>query len=119
MHLVRAGDAPPYDAPGHHGLAMRRLQGREAGPSESVWIGLSVIEPGGRIEASASPLEKFYVVLDGHPLLRTRAPGDAADTETRLAPHDSVRIAPGESRAIANPGDTACTVLLVMPNAPA
>ncbi len=119
MHLVRAGDAPPYDAPGHHGLAMRRLQGREAGPSGSVWIGLSVIEPGGRIDASASPLEKFYVVLDGTPLLRTQGPGDAPATEARLQRHDSVRIAPGESREISNPGDSACTVLLVMPNAPA
>lgn len=114
MHVVPIEDAPPYVAPGHHGMAMRRLQGREAGPSDSVWIGLSTLEPGGGTTASASPVEKFYVVIEGR--LQVQAQSGEASTTAELLPLHSCRIAPGESRTLHNPGPGPCKVLLVMPN---
>ena len=114
MHLVRHDDAPPYDAPGHAGMRMRRLQGREAGPSDSVWLGLSIIEPGGGTTLNASDSEKFYLVIEGELQVET-ADGDARATAT-LRPLDSCRIAPGESRRLLNAGHHVCKLLLVMPN---
>ena len=43
MHVVPITKAPAYDAPGHMQMAMQRLQGMEAGPSGSVWIGCSLL----------------------------------------------------------------------------
>jgi mannose-6-phosphate isomerase-like protein (cupin superfamily) len=115
MHLVRQLAAPPYDAPGHEAMHMRRLQGREAGPSDSVWIGLSVIAPGGGTTLTASDIEKFYVVVEGELEVTTR---DADGTHTVvLTAMDSCRIAPGEARALRNRGALRATVLLVMPQA--
>lgn len=115
MHLVRQLAAPPYDAPGHEAMHMRRLQGRDAGPSDSVWIGLSVIAPGGGTTLTASDLEKFYVVVDGALEVTTRDT-DGTHTAT-LGPMDSCRIAPGEARALRNLSARPVTVLLVMPQA--
>lgn len=116
MHLVRYDAAPAYTAPGHDRMAMRRLQGREAGPADTLWIGVSEIAPGGGTTLAASPVEKFYVVLVG--TLEVHAEGGADGAATaRLAPHDSVRIAPGEARRLHNPGTESCSVLLVMPGA--
>ena len=47
MDVVRFHDAPSYEAPGHTGFSMFRLQGLEASPSVAMWVGLSVIAPGG------------------------------------------------------------------------
>ena len=65
MHVNRLADLKPYEAPGHHDMRMFRMQGRDAGPSDTAWLGMSQLLPGGRIDLSASPEEKFYVVLDG------------------------------------------------------
>jgi hypothetical protein len=40
MHVVRFAEAPEYTASGHHDMAMVRLQGREAGPSSDLWVGV-------------------------------------------------------------------------------
>ena len=48
MHVVRFVGAPPYTTPGHRDMAMVRVQGKEAGPSSDLWIGVSVIAPGRR-----------------------------------------------------------------------
>ena len=114
MHVVRFEQAPGYEAPGHFDIAMRRLQGREAGPSESVWLGLSTIAPGGRIDASASAVEKFYVVVEGQ--LQVTAVQDGREVVAVLGPLDSCRIAGGESRALFNTTALPVKVLLVMPN---
>ncbi|MCR5868179.1 cupin domain-containing protein [Aquincola sp. J276] len=113
MHLVPFLQAPPYEAPGHRQMSMRRLQGREAGPADSVWIGLSSIEPGGGTTASASDVEKFYVVVEGR-LVVEAVHGDQRST-AELGPLDSCRIAPGESRVLRNTSSQPCNVLLVMP----
>lgn len=114
MHVTRIHQAPPYEAPGHQGMQMRRIQGREAGPADTVWMGVSIVEPGGGTTASASTVEKFYLVLDGE-LEVTAQLGDASQTVV-LARHDSCRIAPGESRQLLNRGTQPCSVLLVMPH---
>lgn len=114
MHTVRFDAAPFYEAPGHQGMRMRRIQGREAGPGDSVWMGVSIIEPGGGTTATASAVEKFYLVLEGE--LEIAAQQGERREVALLARHDSCRIAPGESRQLLNRGTTPCAVLLVMPN---
>ncbi|MDQ4136186.1 MAG: cupin domain-containing protein [Pseudomonadota bacterium] len=113
MHVVRLDAAPPYEAPGHEHMRMLRLQGREAGPSDALWLGLSHILPGGGTTLDASPIEKMYVVLDGEVTISNGA------EEATLRPWDSCRIAPDEPRALSNRTDRPATVLLAMPLAPA
>lgn len=113
MHIVRYNDAPYYEAPGHFDMAMRRLQGREAGPSDQLWMGVSIIAPGGGTTLDASPIEKLYIVLDGEVTIAN------GETEVTLSRWDSCRIAPGEGRALKNGTDKPATILLAMPLAPA
>lgn len=113
MYLVRHADAPGYDAPGHEGFAMARLQGREAGPADTAWIGLSLVAPGGSTTLSASALEKFYVVLDGELEITSQQPGGPPCSEV-LRALDSCRIAPGEARQLRNRSAHPVRVLLVM-----
>lgn len=112
MHVVRFDAAPPYAAPGHEGMRMVRLQGREAGPADLVWLGVSTIEPGGGATLSASEVEKMYVVLDGEVTLSN------GETEIRLGPLDSCRIAPREGRILRNDTRAVARILLAMPFAP-
>ena len=114
MHVVAYSQAPAYQAPGHMQMAMQRLQGMEAGPSDTVWIGCSVIAPGGGTTASASDVEKFYICLEGE--VQITASQDGESQVTVLKPLDSCRIAPGEARELLNPGHVPARLLLVMPN---
>jgi len=109
MHVVRLSDAPRYEAPGHADMRMFRLQGREAGPGDVMWLGMSQILPGGGITPSASPEEKFYVVLHGEVTFET------PDGTATLSPWDSCRIAPNEIRALRNETNKPAVVLLAMP----
>ena len=114
MHVVRFDAARPYEAPAdHRGMRCLRLQGREAGPADAAWIALNHILPGGGTDMTASPVEKFYVVLDGALTVR------ADDGEATLGPWDSVRIAPNEKRALENRTNRPVSVLLAMPLGPA
>lgn len=113
MDVVRLKDAPPYDAPGHAGFSMFRLQGQEASHTVALWVGLSVIAPGGRTTLSASPMEKIYVVVDGEVTI-----GDGV-RESVLQTLDSCRIAPDETRQVRNDGTREARLLLAMPLAPA
>ena len=109
MHVTRFDEPPEYTAAGHVGMRCLRLQGHEAGPVEDIWLGASVIEPGGYITPAASPLEKHYVVLAGAVTIAT-------DTdEATLKAFDSCRLAPGERRSIRNLTDEQATLLLAMP----
>jgi quercetin dioxygenase-like cupin family protein len=109
MHVVRLADAPRYDAPGHHDMRTLRLQGREAGPADILWVGMSQILPGGGIAASASPEEKMYVVLEGEVAF------EAGGERAVLRQWDSCRIAPNETRALRNETGRPAVVLLAMP----
>ena len=109
MHVTRLAQAPAYQAPGHDAMRMLRLQGREAGPAEALWLGLSHLLPGGGTTLDASPLEKMYLVLAGEVTVSNGA-------ETIIfGPWDSCRFAPGEPRALANQTNQTATILLAMP----
>jgi quercetin dioxygenase-like cupin family protein len=109
MHVARFAEAPDYVAPGHHDMAMVRLQGREAGPSSDLWIGVSVIAPGGGTALSSSPQEKMYMCLDGTLTVSN------SESEILLRKWDSCRIAPNENRRLTNKTNSPVTVLLAMP----
>lgn len=109
MHVVRFTDAPPYDAPGHALMRMVRLQGRDAGPADTVWLGVSTIAPGGGTTLDASGVEKIYVVLDGAVTVSN------GQDKISLQRWDSCRIAPGEGRQLGNDTDQPASILLVMP----
>ena len=113
MNVVRLDAAPPYEAPGHNQMHMLRLQGREAGASDVLWLGLSQLLPGGGTTLDASPLEKMYVVLDGEVTISN------GREEVTLRPWDSCRIAPEEPRALSNRSNRPATILLAMPLGPA
>jgi hypothetical protein len=116
MNITRIADAPTYVAPpDHHGMTCLRLQGHEAGPASALWLGLSHILPGGGITLGASPLEKHYIVLDGAVTVITET-GETG--EATLSRWDSVRLAPGEARALVNRTDVLATIMLAMPLAP-
>jgi quercetin dioxygenase-like cupin family protein len=114
MNVTRISDAPEYQAPNHHGMTCLRLQGREAGPAEQLWLGLSVIEPGGRTGLDPSPMEKHYVVVEGELTLTGEVPGQPAESVV-LRALDSCRFAPGEKRQLVNHTASVAKVLLAMP----
>ena len=93
MNVTRFRDAPEYFPPNHFGMQCIRLQGREAGPAESLWLGVSTIEPGGHTTMDGSGVEKHYVVLEGQVCV------DADGVEVELQVFDSCRLAPGECGA--------------------
>ena len=116
MNITRITDAPEYPAPNHFQMTCLRLQGREAGPAEQLWLGLSIIEPGGRTGLDPSPMEKHYVVLEGELTLVSELNG--VQTEAVLRVQDSARFAPGEKRQLVNHSDQVARVLLAMPFQP-
>lgn len=109
MNVTRFGDAPQYFPSEHFLMRCVRLQGHEAGPAQSLWLGVSTIEPGGHTSMSASPVEKHYVVLDGEVCVQTD------EGEVALRRFDSCRLAPGARRALHNRGARPAMILLAMP----
>ena len=94
VNVTRLADAPAYEAPGHFDMRMLRLQGREAGPAESLWLGLSWLLPGGHTTLDASPVEKHYVVVEGEldDHRGARRPAGGSDTRPpRFLPHRAGR----------------------------
>lgn len=112
MEITRLDDAVAYSAPLHHGMVALRLQGHEASSAESFWVGLSHFLPGGGAEQSATPIEKVYVVVDGHLTFVTE------ETEHVLGPLDSCRFAPGEARTVQNRTNRVASMLVIMPYPP-
>jgi uncharacterized cupin superfamily protein len=113
MHVTRISDAPEYQAPNHFDMTCLRLQGKEAGPAEQLWLGLSIIQPGGHTGLDPSPMEKHYVVLEGELLLVGDMNG--IRQEAVLRANDSCRFAPGEKRQLVNRSAQPARVLLAMP----
>ncbi|WP_425257643.1 cupin domain-containing protein [Rubrivivax sp. RP6-9] len=116
MHVTRFDAAPDYTAPNHVGMRCQRLQGREAGPAEQLWLGVSTIEPGGHTGLDGSPMEKHYVVLEGALVLIGELDGQRQ--EATLGRFDSCRFAPGEQRQLVNRSNAVARVLLAMPFQP-
>ncbi len=109
MNLTRFNQAKPYTAPGHHDMRMLRLQGHAAGLSTQLWLGASIILPGGGTTLEASKIEKIYLVLEGEVTIIT------PEQQEILGPWDSCRIAPGEARQLQNQSNRPATILLAMP----
>jgi hypothetical protein len=61
MNITRIDQAPEYLAPNHFDMQCLRLQGREAGPAVQLWMGMSILKPGGHTTLDDSPIEKHYV----------------------------------------------------------
>ncbi|MEI8265065.1 MAG: cupin domain-containing protein [Betaproteobacteria bacterium] len=116
MHVTRFAEAPEYQAPNHFDMRCVYLQGRAAGPSVQLWMGVSTIEPGGHTGLDPSPMEKHYVVLEGE--LTLVGEMDGQTESALLGLHDSARFAPGEKRQLRNHTDRPAKVLLAMPLAP-
>ena len=115
MHLTRFDQAPAYEAPNHFDMRCLRLQGKEAGPSTQMWMGMSQILTGGHTTLDGSPIEKLYLVLEGR--LTVVSELDGRQEEQELGPYDSCRVAPGEKRQLLNRSPRPVRVALVMANA--
>ena len=115
MHVTRFSEAPHYEAPNHFDMRCLRLQGKEAGPSTQMWMGMSQILPGGRTGLDGSPMEKLYLVLEGRLTLIGEFDGRQEDQE--LGRYDSCRFARGEKRQLLNRSPRPVLVALVMANA--
>ena len=113
MHLTRFAQAPIYVAPNHFDMRCLRLQGLEASPTKTLWMGVSQIEPGGHTLLDASALEKHYVVLAGEVTLISELNG--VTTEAVLRQHDSASFAPGEKRQLLNRTHLQASILIAMP----
>ncbi len=114
MNVTRFAAAPDYFPPNHDRMRCRRLQGHEAGPAESLWLGLSEIAPGGHTDLKGSGVEKHYVVIRGQLTVIAQQPGGEAEEQV-LGPLDSCRIAPHEARQLVNRSNETVLVLLAMP----
>jgi quercetin dioxygenase-like cupin family protein len=112
VNLTRLAAAPAYHPPNHVDMRCLRLQGHEAGQSDTLWLGLSHLLPGGHTSFDASAVEKHYVVLDGEVTVITE---DGAHT---LGAWDSCRLAPGEKRRLENRTNRPASILLAMPYPP-
>ena len=115
MHLTRFDQAPAYEAPNPFDMRCLRLQGKEAGPSTQMWMGMSQILPGGHTTLDGSPIEKLYLVLEGR--LTVVSELDGRQEKQELGPYDSCRFAPGEQRQLLNRSPRPVLVALVMANA--
>lgn len=113
MHITRFSEAPSYEAPNHFDMRCLRLQGKNAGPSSHMWMGLSQILPGGKTTLDDSPHEKLYFVAQG--VLTVTSELNGVRTEQELGQYDSCRFAPNEKRQLSNKTNLPVMVLLVMP----
>jgi mannose-6-phosphate isomerase-like protein (cupin superfamily) len=113
MQITRLNEAQTYQAPNHDGMTCFRLQGKEAGPSEKMWMGMSVIEPGGHTGLDGSPSEKIYFVLEGELTVLCETL-DGRRLEVKLYANDSCTFLAGEKRQLKNLSSSVVKVLLVM-----
>jgi quercetin dioxygenase-like cupin family protein len=113
VHVTRLASAPAYEAAAHHGVAARRLQGHEAGPTSAFWVGLSYYLPGGGADEKPIAAETVYVLLDGS--LVVTAEGE----KVTLEPLDSLHMPAGTVRRVDNISARTATLLVIISNPPA
>ena len=109
MQVTRYQEAKPYEAAEHYDMRCLRLQGKEATETDTIWIGLSHLLPGGRTSLTAASVEKIYIVVAGEVTVET------VSGTIVLGPLDSCRVAPGEARALVNRTNAPASILLAMP----
>jgi glyoxylate utilization-related uncharacterized protein len=110
MKKVNLDEVKPYAAPGHFGMVAMRLSGKEETGAQKFWVGMSHFLPGGGAEYAYedSPLEKFYFVLDGEIIVKTKK------EEFVLGPMEGIFIAPNEGREIINQTNKPVSMLVVI-----
>jgi hypothetical protein len=113
MHITRFEQVPACFPPERHDVRCLRLQGREAEPSDTLWLGMSKILPGRYAPLDASPIEMIDFVGEGELTVET------PDGESMVEPFGSCRVAPNEARALKNKTNKPVIVLLAMPLAAA
>lgn len=109
MQITRYSEARPYEAAEHYDMHCLRLQGKEATATDTIWIGLSHLLPGGRTTLTDAAVEKIYIVVAGEVTIETTG------QIVTLGYLDSCRLAPGEARALSNRTNAPASVLLAMP----
>src|SRR5688572_22651210 len=111
MQVTRFAEARAYKAPNHVDMRCLRLQGHEVSRTDTLWLGLSHLLPGGHTGLDASAVEKLYLVVAGEVTVVTDS------GEATLGPLDSCRLAPGERRRLENRTNHPALIVLAMPYA--
>jgi len=109
MQVTRYNEARPYQAPEHYDMLCLRLQGKEATATDTIWIGLSHLLPGGHTSLKEAAVEKIYIVVAGEVTVETN------NATVTLGVLDSCRLAPDEARALVNRTNAPASILLAMP----
>jgi mannose-6-phosphate isomerase-like protein (cupin superfamily) len=113
MHITRIEQANTYQANHHDNMTCLRLQGKEATPCHQMWMGMSVIEPGGQTGLDASDVEKIYFVVEGEvTVICESVAGERS--EALLGPHDSCVFLKGEKRQLKNLSHQIAKIVLIM-----
>lgn len=104
-------NATVYEAPGHHGVTLRRFHGKEETGAEKFWVGLSHFEPGGGAGwgYKDNGCEKVYFMLNGQMTVR-----DREGNEWKLNPGDTFSMGPFEERYFENETDKPVWVLVII-----
>jgi len=113
MHITRLEAANTYQAPNHDDMTCYRLQGKEASPCNSMWMGMSVFEPGGQTALDGSTLEKIYFVVEGEVAVFCESE-DGLKSEGILRKNDSCVFLAGEKRQLKNLSNHIAKVILIM-----
>ena len=108
MHITRRDDILPYEAPKHFDMLGYRMQGGEASAFKDQ-VGLSIFQPGGGAELSASAVDRVYVVASGAIAVTTNG------QEQVLSEFDSCFIPAGEARELRNKGLLPATLITIIP----
>jgi glyoxylate utilization-related uncharacterized protein len=113
MHVTRFSEAATYQAPNHDDMTCYRLQGKEASPCHSMWMGMSVFEPGGQTGFDGSTVEKIYLVVEGEIAVFCES-ADGVKSEAVLYEQDSCVFLAGEKRQLKNLSKKIAKVFLIM-----
>ena len=113
MHITRFKEANTYQAPNHDDMTCYRLQGKEASPCNSMWMGMSVFEPGGQTALDGSTVEKIYFVVEGEIAVFCESK-DGLKSEDILYANDSCVFLAGEKRQLKNLSNQIAKVVLIM-----
>jgi glyoxylate utilization-related uncharacterized protein len=113
MHITKFEEAKTYQAPNHDDMTCYRLQGKEASLCNSMWMGMSVLEPGGQTGLDGSMAEKIYFVVEGEVTVICES-HDGSLSQGVLYKNDSCVFLAGEKRQLKNLSKEIAKVILVM-----
>lgn len=104
-------NATVYEAPGHHGVVLRRFHGKEETGAEKFWVGMSHFEPHGGAGwgYADNGCEKVYYILEGQ--MTTK---DKNGNEWKLNAGDTFSMGPFEERYFENETDYPARVLVII-----